>query len=448
VLFNSYGFIFYFLLPVVTVFFLLPVRYRLGFLVLASVLFYAQWSSAHLLLLLVSVGVNYFFGKGLLQVRCCRRTFFWTAVGVNLLPLIYFKYSVFLHLSSQSLVLPLAISFYTFQQIAFLADVYQKKVVPGRFGEYLFFVVFFPQLIAGPIVHYGQIMGQVREGVLEKVEKRLMEAGVVLFSVGLFKKVVLADGFFPVADHAFGHVGGLGGFEAWSGMFAYAFGIYFDFSGYTDMAIGLALLFGLKLPVNFNSPYRAVDIVDFWRRWHITLSHFLRDYIYIPLGGNRKGERRELFNLLVTMTLGGIWHGAGWTFLLWGLFHGLLLGAVHLKNRHFPRCKLPVGFAVPVTFVTVTLLWVLFRAESLGEAWAYYGALFSFTGETGSLYSLLWLGAGLAVVWFLPNSMVWLGYPEKIRIGRIHAVVAAVFCFIALKLMAEAPVQSFVYFNF
>jgi D-alanyl-lipoteichoic acid acyltransferase DltB (MBOAT superfamily) len=364
------------------------------------------------------------------------------------LPLIYFKYSFFLHLSSHSLVLPLAISFYTFQQIAFLADVYQKKIKPGTFMEYLFFVIFFPQLVAGPIVHYREIMEQVHAGALERGKEIFVQAGIVLFSLGLFKKVVLADQLFPFADNAFGHVATLNSIDAWTGMFAYSFGIYFDFSGYTDMAIGLALLFGIKLPVNFNSPYRAVDIVDFWRRWHITLSHFLRDYIYIPLGGNRKGEKKEIFNLIVTMTLGGIWHGSGWTFLLWGLLHGVLLSIVHLKNRYFGQWKLPMVFAIPVTFVIVSLLWVLFRAENIAEAWNYYEVLFRFDTAMQEKYTLFWLLAGLGIVWFLPNSMAFIGYRTKLKIGQKHIAIAAIFLFIALKLMAEAPAQRFVYFNF
>ena len=445
-LFNSYGFMFCFLLPVIVVFFLLRPAYRFGFLIFVSVLFYGEWHTAHLLLLLVSVALNYLFSLLLVHSRY-RHMLFWGAVALNLLPLVYFKYSVFLHLSSQSLLLPLAISFYTFQQIAFLADLYHKKVEPGTFWEYLFFVIFFPQLVAGPIVHYREIMTQVKNGALEKVNTVFIQAGIVLFSIGLFKKVILADQFFPLANRAFEHVNTLQSAEAWTGMFAYSFGIYFDFSGYTDMAIGLALLFGLKLPINFDSPYKAVDIVDFWRRWHITLSHFLRDYIYIPLGGSRKGEKKEVFNLLVTMTLGGIWHGAGWTFFLWGLLHGILLAAIHLKNRYLTHKKLPVLLAVPVTFVTVSLLWVLFRAESMGDAWAYYGVLFDF-GNIHEEYNALWLAAGLAVVWMLPNSMEVTGYRTQIKIEWKHAVIAAVLFFVALKLMADAPAQSFVYFNF
>jgi D-alanyl-lipoteichoic acid acyltransferase DltB (MBOAT superfamily) len=377
-----------------------------------------------------------------------KKTLLGVGIGIGLLPLIYFKYSSFLHLSTHSFVLPLAISFYTFQQIAFLVDLYRKQITLGSFDKYLFFVLFFPQLVAGPIVHYREIITQIDTGVLEKVNWRKIETGIVLFSMGLFKKVVLADQFFPLADKAFGQIDTLSSMDAWAGLFAYTFGIYFDFSGYTDMALGLALFFGIKLPVNFNSPYKAVDIADFWRRWHITLSHFLRDYIYIPLGGNRKGEKREVFNLLTTMTLGGIWHGAGWTFLLWGLLHGLFLAAVHVKQKHFPQWKLPKPMAILFTFMAVSLLWVLFRSESLNDALLYYSVLFSLPLESLSAEILPVLLAGFITVWFLPNSMEQVNYMHNLYVKPFYGMYAAVLMFIALKMMAEMPAQRFVYFNF
>ncbi len=446
-LFNSYSFIFFFLMPVLALFFLLRPAYRLAFLIFASVLFYGEWSAAHLGLLLASIVLNYFFAY-IMEESDRKRTILSLAIVLNLSLLVYYKYSFFLHLSSQSLILPLAISFYTFQQIAFLADVSTGKIRKRSFLEYLFFVIFFPQLIAGPIVHYRQIIAQVHEGALARVEWEAVQAGVVLFSLGLFKKVVVADQLFPLANGAFEHIETLDTLSAWMGLLGYTLGLYFDFSGYTDMAIGLALLFGLRLPVNFNSPYKAVDIIDFWRRWHITLSNFLRDYIYIPLGGNRAGERREFFNLIITMTLGGIWHGAGWTFLLWGLLHGLLLALVHLKNRHISGWRLPRGGAVAVTFITVSLLWVLFRAEGLEEAWCYYLVLFRFDGGDAVISDLLIVSAALSIVWFLPNSMEFVSYPNLKLLGRRYALAAALLGFAALKMMAEAPAQRFVYFNF
>lgn len=446
-LFNSYVFIGLFLLPTVAMFFWLRPAHRFGFLIAASVLFYAQWNTLHLLLLLVSVVMNYLLSLWLMKQRY-RKTLLLLGIVLNLLPLLYFKYAFFLHLTARQQVLPLAISFYTFQQIAFLTDLYKGKVKAGSFGEYLFFVLFFPQLVAGPIVHYSEIIPQVQKGALRTIAWDKVQAGTLLFSLGIFKKVVLADSLFPFADHAFGNVSALNSMDAWSGVLAYTLGIYFDFSGYTDMAIGLALLFGIRLPVNFNSPYKAVDIVDFWRRWHITLSRFLRDYVYIPLGGNRRGERREVRNLVLTMILGGIWHGAGWTFLFWGLAHGLLLAAVHIKKRYLHRRKLPKMAAVGVTFAAVSLLWVLFRARNMAEAWQYYHVLFAFDTGVPQTDALFFVAAGLGIVWFLPNSMVFTGYTDVPKTGKAYAAVAALLLFVSLKMMAEAPAQTFVYFNF
>ena len=447
-LFNSYAFIFLFLPPVLGIFFLLRPAYRFAFLVIASVVFYAQWHFSHTVLLLASVGVNFLLSRLLMRETLHPKAVLAAGVALNLLPLLWFKYGYFLHLSSHSLVLPLAISFYTFQQIAYLVDVYRKRIVSGSFREYVFFVLFFPQLIAGPIVHYRQIISQVQKGVLEKTNRLYVHAGIVLFSIGLFKKVLLADGLFPIADRAFDQIGTLGSADAWTGVLAYSLGIYFDFSGYTDMAIGLALLLGIRLPMNFNSPYKAEDMVAFWRKWHMTLSHFLRDYIYIPLGGNRKGPYREVFNLMATMTLGGIWHGAGWNFLLWGAGHGILLVLVHLKHRYLERWQLPRSAAIFFTFLAVTLLWVLFRSETMAEALVYYRHLFGLGGTFAWNSQMLWIGAGLLTVWALPNSMQAIGYPEKIALKRRHAVLAGVLAFAALKMMAEAPAESFVYFNF
>lgn len=447
-LFNSYEFIFIFLPFVLAGFFLLESRYRIGFLTTASFVFYIQWSMVHCILLLSSVLLNYLFTIYMARTRH-KSLVLTAAILINLLPLIYFKYSLFLHLSTESLVLPLAISFYTFQQIAFLVDTYREKIQPGSFAEYLFFVIFFPQLIAGPIVHYRQIIVQVENDAFQNVKWAYIQSGIVLFSLGLFKKVVLADQLFPIATAAFSDVDSLSSLGAWIGLMAYSLGIYFDFSGYTDMAIGLALLFGLRLPINFNSPYKAVNIVDFWRRWHITLSDFLKEYIYIPLGGNRKGEYREVSNLIITMGLGGVWHGAGWTFIVWGLMHGLFLAVVHLKNCHFSQWHIPRSAAIFITFITVSLLWVLFRSHNMGEAWAYYTVLFSFSGDVSMHFYLYWISIGLVIVWFLPNSTDFAGYKEKMKsLHWKHALLSGVLAVAALKMMAESPAQTFVYFNF
>ncbi len=445
-LFNSYLFIFIFLPLVLIGFRLLEAQYRLGFLVLASVVFYSVWSLEHLGLLLTSVGVNYLFAK-----RVKNKVWLGVAIVANLLPLLYFKYTL---VQGTGVLLPLAISFYTFQQIAFLVDVYQGKVRLESFSKYLFFVLFFPQLIAGPIVHYQDLLTQVERGALGN--RAIMGSGVMLFCIGLFKKVVLADSVMAIANGAFGHIDTLSSLEAWVGIVAYSLGIYFDFSAYSDMAIGLGLLFGIVLPVNFRSPYKATNIVDFWRRWHITLSEFLKYYIYIPLGGNRHGRSREVASLLLTMSIGGVWHGVGWTFLLWGMAHGVLLVVVHFYRRvgasHHNKTHiggmLPPYFKIFFTFIIVTLLWVLFRANSLDEAIAYYGVLFSFDGRVLFSTQHLWVVGGLIVVWFIPNGKEIIDYGTFKKLKWYHALFASLLSFIALKMMATAPAMSFVYFNF
>jgi len=300
------------------------------------------------------------------------------AIGVitNLALLGYFKYSDFLienfdllfgaSVPLMHLALPLAISFFTFQQIAYLVDSYRGETGEYDFLNYALFVTFFPQLIAGPIVHHAEMMPQFASRWNAIKNYRHIATGLFIFSLGLFKKVVIADTFAKWANAGFDTAAVLNFFEAWATSLSYTFQLYFDFSGYTDMAIGAALLFNIKLPFNFNSPYKALDIQDFWRRWHMTLSRFLRDYIYIPLGGNRKGSVRTYANLLITFVLGGIWHGAGWTFVLWGLLHGIAL----VLHRFWKIA----GFSMPrilawlITFLFINFTWVFFRATEWSDA--------------------------------------------------------------------------------
>ncbi|WP_434658154.1 MBOAT family O-acyltransferase [Sulfurimonas sp. NW9] len=382
-LFNSYDFIFLFLLPALFGFWVLKLhRAGVWFLIVASVVFYAQWNLQHLFILLGSLVVNYLFALSIERHPGYAKVLLSIILVLNLMPLVYYKYSYFLNMTDTPLILPLAISFFTFQQIAFQVDLYYKKIEFFSFKEYMFFILFFPQLVAGPIVHYRQVIPQVLHPKWKHFNPTYFSAGVFLFCVGLFKKVVLADSFAVYANSAFSHIQeGLSVFEAWIGLFAYSFEIYFDFSGYSDMAIGLGLLFGIRLPINFYSPYKSRNIIEFWRNWNITLSNFLRDYIYIPLGGNRVKISRQAVNLLLTMTIGGIWHGAGWTFILWGFLHGLLLGFVHLFRSHksarsYESARLSSGTLL--TFLTVTLLWVLFRADDFSSAMHYYSTLFNF----------------------------------------------------------------------
>ena len=309
-------------------------------------------------------------------------------VGIvfNISLLGYFKYTDFLienfNISFNSnagllqLALPLAISFFTFQQIAYLVDSYRKETKEYNLLNYALFVTFFPQLIAGPIVHHKEMMPQFVKAKNKVKNNRNIALGVFIFSIGLFKKVVIADTFSIWATNGFDVSITLNLLEAWATSLSYSFQLYFDFSGYTDMAIGLALLFNIRLPVNFNSPYKATNIQDFWRRWHMTLSRFMRDYVYIPLGGNRRSKFRTYNNLMATFVIGGLWHGAGWTFIFWGFLHGLALIVQMFWSKL--GLKLWTWLAWLITFNFVNVAWVFFRAREWDDAIKVLGSMFSF----------------------------------------------------------------------
>ena len=383
-LFNSYQFIFGFL-PAVCISYFVVARFwgiRAGVLVLVvgSLFFYGWWNERYLWILLLSIGCNAGFAVALIRGEPKQRLWILlVGLGFNLLLLGYFKYAAFVaqnvsallgvdwHIAQQPL--PLGISFFTFQKIAFLVDAYLGGVVSFDLLHYSLFVTFFPQLIAGPIVRHNEIMPQF-ETLPRRPRASDFAIGGSIFAIGLFKKVCLADLSAMWVNPVFSAAASgapIGFVEAWVAALAYSFQLYFDFSGYSDMAIGLARLFGIVLPINFYSPYKSVNIIDFWRRWHITLSRFLRDFLYIPLGGNRHGVARRYLNLAVTMLLGGLWHGAGWTFVLWGAFHGLMLAANHAWHFLRRRLGLPPGHgpralrlpACILTFVAVTSAWVL-----------------------------------------------------------------------------------------
>jgi alginate O-acetyltransferase complex protein AlgI len=337
-LFNSYSFIFLYL-PVVLIGFFIAGhagRYRVGaaWLAILSLAFYGWTDPWHLTpLILTSISFNFIAGSALSKTR--NRNILALAVFINLVALAYFKYTAFLISTSNYLTgwtleipeiaLPIGISFYTFTQIAYLVDSYRGEAREYNPIHYLLFVTFFPHLIAGPILHHKEMMPQFGRVSTYRFNLLNFLLGSAWFTAGLFKKVILADGISRFSDPMFdaaasGHIPGM--LEAWTGTMAYTLQLYFDFSGYSDMAIGLGLMFGIQLPLNFDSPYKASSLIDFWRRWHMTLSRFLRDYLYIPLGGNRRGRVRRHINLLVTMVLGGLWHGASWNFVLWGAIHG------------------------------------------------------------------------------------------------------------------------------
>lgn len=360
-----------------------PVReVQLAWLVLASLFFYGWFEPIYVLVILTSIVFNFSFGLmlgrvGVSQAR--KRMLLTFGVAINIFSLAYYKYTGLFfstlndmgaQLSVPEIVLPIGISFFTFQQIAWLVDAYRHQMRESNFLHYALFISFFPQLIAGPIVHHNEMMPQFMRRLSDQRMRRLLAMGVTLFIIGLFKKVGFADHLAEIADPVFESAArgaDLTFFESWVGVLAYTLQIYFDFSGYSDMAIGLAAMFGIRLPLNFLSPYKSASIADFWRRWHITLSRFLRDYLYIPLGGNRKGMMRRMGNLMVTMMLGGLWHGASWTFLVWGALHGIYLVVHQLWQKisiwQFPR---PIG--ITLTFIAVMVAWVFFRAENFSAA--------------------------------------------------------------------------------
>jgi D-alanyl-lipoteichoic acid acyltransferase DltB (MBOAT superfamily) len=425
VLFNSPIFLFYFLPCVVGLGLLLreragDVRVYLAFLVVASLTFYAYTKPAWLLIIVGSVAVNFWVGVALATLAR-RRLWIFIGVAFNLSVLAYFKYADFLLFNvnqifdtahpTLGIVLPIGISFYTFQQIAYLVDVYRQPTARHRFLDYLLFVSFFPQLIAGPIVHHNELIPQFRQPRMSRSIVDDVASGLVLFLIGLTKKTLLADTFGVFASELFDNASSTtNSRDAWLGVSAYSLQIYFDFSGYSDMAIGLGRMFGWKLPDNFDSPYQARSIVDFWRRWHITLSRFLRDYLYVPLGGNRKGKLRRYSNLLITMLLGGLWHGAGWGFVLWGGLHGVYLCLNHAANAMRLDQRLPVlrRLAWPVTVLAVMFAWVPFRASSMDQTLMIWHALaiptFDISYRADTVNVLAYLAAGAAIVLFAPNS--------------------------------------------
>ena len=440
-LFSSYTFLFQFL-PAVALAFAAARRHspRSGILVLlgASLFFYGAWRPIYLLLLLASIAAN--FSLGLLMEDPHRRRAIGTlGVALNLALLCYFKYTNFIFDSVHALtgaplpflniVLPLGISFFTFQQIAYLVDVMRGAKVERDIVSYALFVSFFPHLIAGPLVHHSEMIPQFRRGRTSR-SAVLAARGIAIFAAGLFKKVVIADNLAQFVSPVFAHLDAGGGVTtswAWLATLSYTLQIYFDFSGYSDMAIGLALLFGIRLPVNFRSPYKATSIVDFWRRWHITLSRFLRDYLYIPLGGNRHGEARRYLNLMLTMLLGGLWHGAGWNFLVWGGLHGLYLCINHLWQKlrgvtvkasmadasaNHPATALSWA----VTFFAVVIAWVFFRARTASGAWQMLCALFG-VGAGNSAY----VSPGVLRVMDLP---IVVGEERLMLIGSCAAALA------------------------
>ncbi len=513
-LFNSNVFIFVFLPIVLVGFHLFRKAGRptlvFAWLLIASVFFYGYWLAEYLWLLGGSIVFNFLIGRQLSAKRS--RPLLVFAITCNLLLLGIYKYLGFfdrsfaeltgLELGLPHLTLPIGISFFTFTQIAFLVDAYRGEVHETRPISYGLFVTFFPHLIAGPILHHREMMPQFEKPQSSESLWRFSAVGLMLFAVGLFKKVIIADNLALAASPVFDAAAAGNAphfFLAWYGALAYTLQIYFDFSGYSDMAVGLGLLFGIKLPANFNSPYKSGNIIEFWRRWHMTLSRFLRDYLYFPLGGNRRGPFRRYLNLMLVMTIGGLWHGAGWTFVIWGALHGFYLIVNHAWQA-LPRPVSSRAYRVAAQLLTlfcVVIAWVAFRATDLDAALRIYHAMAGLSGISLPLelqpllaslgldqginlfaensrqdfyLGLLWIVVAGGVALFLPNSLELAAQHqptcdfEKLRIAvsrrtsalarwfSVDAVASAVLIglllFLSVRGMNGAAVTEFLYFNF
>lgn len=535
-LFNSLEFIFLFLPFSLLLFFSTGLfgyyKAALVILIAVSFFFYSWWNPAYMGLLIFSIVFNYSIGLTLGyssptdcpgNIALNRKGWLIAGIGVNLALLGYFKYAIFFidtvngvlatNFNFNQVILPLAISFFTFQQIAYLVDVYKENTKKYSFLEYCLFVCFFPQLIAGPIVHHDQIIPQFNDRKICRFSVKNMAIGLTIFCLGLSKKVLIADGISAYATPVF-EMAGQGTpitfFAAWVAALAYSLQLYFDFSGYSDMAIGIARMFNIKLPLNFYSPYKAKNISEFWRRWHITLSGFLRDYLYIPLGGSRLGAVRRNINLMVTMLLGGLWHGAGWTFIFWGGLHGaylviyrqwrslLILLGHKPQNDGWPAHLLGSS----MTFLAVVFGWVFFRADSMEAA---FSILKGMVGASGlslpySLFDRLafmqpWgvtfdglvpdvaisflpfitlFIIAFAIVWLVPNIYQWMEKHSPAadlvslatsastnkqgnrqmsrwfqwRPIRLFSLLIGILAFATVKTLLEAPQSEFLYFNF
>jgi alginate O-acetyltransferase complex protein AlgI len=460
-LFNGLPFLFFFLPLTYFVFWKLSSkRSRYVWLTITGYAFYSFWNYRFCALMALSTAVSYVAGLGFLRWEEPRKRRLCLIVPIvfDLLLLCVFKYANFafaslrqaahafnipLDLPTLDIVLPVGISFYTFHTITYIVDSYRRTITPTRnFFEFSCYVSLFSQLVAGPIVRFREI-----EKDLEQIDRpdapALLESGWSFFTIGLLKKVVVADSIAAVINPALSHWWSLSSTGAWLCMLGYTYQLYFDFSGYSDMAVGLGMMFGLRLPQNFNSPYKALDIADFWRRWHMSLSRVLRDYLYIPLGGNRHGELQTYRNLMFTMLLGGLWHGANWTFVAWGGYHGLLLSATRLYGERMERWNR--GLRMTLTFLLVVIGWVLFRAADFTMASGLLGKMFWPSPGELPLLSLLLptllLAAGVAH--FGPNTFE---MPHKWS-PRMRFAMAAMFA-LCLAVIYGGQQAPFLYYQF
>ena len=484
--FTTHFFLFYFLPAFLVCYYTMPYRWRTGLIGVASMLFYAWANPWWALVMMFSTTVDYICGRVLavqanlslapdgdyqaipkdMPRTAGMKLTMWVSVISNLLFLAYFKYIGFVTENLQALaskfgmgedavpvlqvILPIGISFYTFQSMSYCIDVYRGDARPmRRVMNFFAFETLYPQLVAGPIVRYLDISEQLnhRTHTFEKFSR-----GVAFFAMGMAKKILIANPMGHIADQAFA-AGNLAWYDAWYGVVAYAFQIYFDFSGYSDMAVGLALMIGFAFIQNFNQPYRADSITDFWRRWHISLSTFLRDYLYIPLGGNRRGHWRTYVNLLTVMVIGGLWHGASWNFVIWGTIHGVMLAAERMQGKDSVYRSLPRAVRVGITFGIVCLAWVFFRAETLPQAMTYLNSLFGLASLTpGSHVAAAAMYTPYHVVMFLIAVFItWKGveawkFTENLSLQRVAVIMSLLF--VSVLFMWGQTENPFLYFRF
>jgi alginate O-acetyltransferase complex protein AlgI len=465
-LFNSYPFLLIFLPGVLLGLWLFArtgfLRLSVAWTALASLVFYGFYEPRYLPLLLGSVLVNYFLGKRIIacRVATAKRTLTGVGIGLNLGVLFAYKYMGFfartladagMPLPVPELLLPIGISFYTFTQISYLVDVYKEKPARYTFAEYLLFVSFFPHLVAGPILRHHLVIPQFQDSRFGRPSARVAYMGLSFFICGLFKKVMIADNLALVVSPLFSHASQLSMLQAWCAALTYTMQIYYDFSGYSEMAFGLALLLNVRIPINFNSPYRATSLIDFWRRWHISLSQFIRDYLYIPLGGSRVGQTRHFENLFVALTLCGLWHGANWTFLIWGMWHGAFLIINHLWRRAHIRLTPALGWLL--TFCATVAGWVWFRAATVADGSHVLLAMLGLGGQprdtatdlTALQFQHVWLAIAFLIPWtaLAPNSRYLI-----IRRKPNAAIVALLAYLLLLGLLNVSNPTAFLYFKF
>lgn len=485
-LFNSYIFILLFLPVALGLYYgflkLNKVKWAQVSLIIMSLWFYGYFHLSYLLILVGSILFNYLFSRLLIRpgLEKWHRSLLTVGLLANVSVIFYFKYyNFFIENISRLLgresallnvLMPLGISFFTFQQISYLVDSYRGETKDYSFREYMLFVVFFPQLIAGPIVLHEEMIPQFRDESKRRFSQEKFAKGLWMFAIGLAKKVIVADTMAGTVNWGFSEIAGLGALDTVAVAVLYSLQIYFDFSGYCDMASGIAGMFHFELPVNFNSPYKAVSIIDFWKRWHMSLTRFLRKYIYFPLGGSKKGTGRTYLNIIIVFLVSGIWHGANWTFILWGVLHG----GFQVLNRMGEKVwdKVPKVLRILCTFCVVTLLWVLFRADSVTDAFAMYGNLFKPWNEAMTplllqqsdvfefkflkehiglwnritvafppLQMLLIMGTGLLITFFGKNC-----HEKEFKPGLGNAVGTVIL--LVWSILSLSGLSTFLYFNF